>query len=97
MLVRDREQIGVGIHYYFNHYSTEHTEGFSSDLRGGRYPHMAITNMGQAAEWGMVAVEKSNRRLQEKLPFEKMKRGRRVRNLFRLYNFRVRSTALKNK
>ena len=58
---------------------------------------MAITNMGQAAEWGMVAVEKSNRRLQEKLPFEKMKRGRRVRNLFRLYNFRVRSTALKNK
>ena len=54
----------------------------------------AITSMRQAAEWGMGAVEKPYRRLLEKLPFDQKKRGRRIRNMFRLYNFRVRSTGI---
>ena len=54
----------------------------------------AITSMRQAAEWGMGAVEKPYRRLLEKLPFDQKKRGRRMRNMFRLYNFRVRSTGI---
>ena len=54
----------------------------------------AITSMRQAAEWGMGSVEKPYRRLLETLPYQQRKRGRRLRNLFRLYNFRVRSTGI---
>lgn len=54
----------------------------------------AITSLRQSAEWGMGAVEKPFRRLQVPLPLDKMLRGRRLINIFRLFNFRVRRTQI---
>lgn len=52
----------------------------------------AVTSIRQAAEWGMGAVEKPFRRLLLPLPFERFVRQRRLGNIHRLYNFRVRRT-----
>jgi len=52
----------------------------------------AITSLGQSAEWGMGAVEKVYRRLLVKLPYDKKIRKLRLLCIYRLYNFRVRST-----
>jgi hypothetical protein len=52
----------------------------------------AITALRQGAEWGMGAIEKPYRRLQVPLPLNKFVRGRRLMNIFRLYNYRVRTT-----
>jgi hypothetical protein len=54
----------------------------------------AITSMRQPAEWGMGAVEKVYRRLLVPLPYDKAVRGRRLRTLYKLYNFRVRTTGI---
>ena len=54
----------------------------------------AITSMRQAAEWGMGAVEKVYRRLTLKLPYNQNRRALRIKNLFKLYNFRVRTTKI---
>ncbi|KAL3661436.1 hypothetical protein V7S43_013639 [Phytophthora oleae] len=50
----------------------------------------AITFVRQAAEWGMGSIEKVYHRLLLPLPFAMEKRQRRIDNLFRLANFRVR-------
>jgi hypothetical protein len=54
----------------------------------------AITSMRQSAEWGMGAVGKVYRQLNNHLPFDQEVRGRRLSNMFRLYNFRVRRTGI---
>jgi len=54
----------------------------------------AITSMRQAAEWGMGAVEKVYRRLLQRLPYNQKRRSLRIKNLFKLYNFRVRTTKI---
>lgn len=54
----------------------------------------AITAVRQGAEWGMGSVEKPFRRLQVPLPLDKQLRGRRLMNIFRLFNFRVRRTGI---
>jgi len=54
----------------------------------------AITSMRQPAEWGMGAVEKVYRRLLLSLPFDQNRRGRRLRTIYLLYNFRVRTTGI---
>jgi hypothetical protein len=52
----------------------------------------AIASMRQHAEWGMGAVEKMYRRLLLPLPFDQEVRGRRLAIIFKLYNYRVRTT-----
>ena len=52
----------------------------------------AIVSLRQSAEWGMGAVEKVYRRLLLKLPYNQKRRALRLSNLFRLYNYRVRTT-----
>lgn len=54
----------------------------------------AITALRQGAEWGMGSIEKPFRRLQVPLPLDKHVRGRRLMNIFRLFNFRVRRTQI---
>ena len=54
----------------------------------------AITSMRQSAEWGMGAVEKVYRRLLERLPFDPNVRALRLKTIFRLYNYRVRTTGI---
>lgn len=54
----------------------------------------AITAVRQAAEWGMGAVEKPFQRLKEPLSFNPETRARRLETVFRLYNFRVRTTGI---
>ena len=54
----------------------------------------AITSLRQAGEWGMGAVPKVYRQLQLPLPYNPHVRGRRLENMFRLYNFRVRRTGI---
>ena len=54
----------------------------------------AITSLRQPAEWGMGAVEKVYRRLLLPLPFNQIIRGRRLRNIYMLYNFRVRTVGI---
>ncbi|ETO63233.1 hypothetical protein F444_19048 [Phytophthora nicotianae P1976] len=54
----------------------------------------AITSVRQAAEWGMGSAERCYRRLQLRLPFDPQERGRLLRNIYRLYNFRVRKTGI---
>lgn len=54
----------------------------------------AVTSMRQSAEWGMGAVEKVYRRLMSRLPWNQSIRGRRISNVYRLYNFRVRRTGI---
>ena len=54
----------------------------------------AITSMRQPAEWGMGAVEKVYRRLLLPLPYDKRRRGELLRNIYRLYNYRVRTVGI---
>jgi hypothetical protein len=54
----------------------------------------AITTMRQSAEWGMGAVEKPYPRILEPLPFDQNIRGKRIKILFLLYNYRVRRTGI---
>ena len=54
----------------------------------------AITSLRQACEWGQGCVEKVFRILLKKLPWNIYKRGRLLRTLYRLYNFRVRVTGI---
>jgi hypothetical protein len=53
-----------------------------------------ITSLRQSCEWCMGAVEKVFRRLLNKLPFDKELRQRRLLCIYRLYNFRVRTTGI---
>lgn len=50
----------------------------------------ATTAPRQSAEWGMGSVEKPFRRRQIPLPLDPHVRGRRLMNIFRLFNFRTR-------
>ena len=54
----------------------------------------AITSCRQACEWGMGAVEKVFRRLLMKLPYDQVVRKTRLRNIHKLYNYRVRRTGI---
>lgn len=54
----------------------------------------AITSARQSCEWGMGAVEKVYRRLLRKLPFDKDLRRIRLDTIYRLYNYRVRTTGI---
>eukprot|EP01038_Epipyxis_sp_PR26KG_P017879 gene17879-24991_t len=54
----------------------------------------AITSMRQSAEWGMGAVEKVYRQLLLPLPFDQDVRSRRLETIYRLYNYRVRTTGI---
>ena len=54
----------------------------------------ACTSIRQGAEWGMGAVGKVYRILETKLPIDNLTRGRLLNILYRLYNFRVRSTGI---
>ena len=54
----------------------------------------AITSIRQAAEWGMGSTSKCFRRLLTPLPFDPVVRGRRIENIYRLYNIRVRRTGI---
>jgi len=53
-----------------------------------------ITSMRQTCEWGMGAIQKPFRRLTMPLPFDYNVRQRRLCNLFRLWNLRVRTTGI---
>ncbi|RKO92524.1 hypothetical protein BDK51DRAFT_32704 [Blyttiomyces helicus] len=48
-----------------------------------------ITSLHQAAEWGMGSAALVFRRLDQKLPYHPHVRGRRLANIYRLYNLRV--------
>jgi DDE superfamily endonuclease len=50
----------------------------------------AITSIRQAAEWGVGSTSKCFRRLLMPLPYNPIIRGRRIENIYRLYNLRVR-------
>ena len=50
--------------------------------------------MRQAAKWGMGSIEKPYRRLLVKLPHDQYLRGKRLTNLFKLWNYRVRTTGI---
>ena len=54
----------------------------------------AITSMRQSAEWGMGAVCKVYRILNNKLSFDCKKRGQLLTVLHKLYNYRVRTTGI---
>ena len=54
----------------------------------------AIISLRQAAEWGMGAPEKVCRQLLLPLPYDPIRRGERLKNIFRLYNLRVRTTGI---
>jgi len=54
----------------------------------------AITSLRQPAEWGMGSMEKVYHRLLNKLPYCKITRGRRLKVLMMLYNYRVRRTGI---
>jgi hypothetical protein len=54
----------------------------------------ACTSIRQGAEWGMGAVPKVYRILERKLPHDCIKRGLLLNVLYKLYNFRVRTTGI---
>ena len=54
----------------------------------------ALTSLRQACEWGMGSAPKAFRQLQLPLPFNQNTRQMRLHNIFRLYNFRVRTTGI---
>jgi hypothetical protein len=54
----------------------------------------AITSMRQSTEWGMGAVCKVNRILNNRLSWNQSKRGRLLNILHKLYNYRVRTTGI---
>ncbi|KAG9417125.1 hypothetical protein AC1031_001516 [Aphanomyces cochlioides] len=53
-----------------------------------------ITSLRQAAEWGMGAVGKVYRQQQLPLPYRPDTRRVRLKNVFKLYNYRVRTTGI---
>jgi len=59
-----------------------------------RHLSAAITSIRQSAEWGMGCVDKVYRILHRKLPYNQMKRSRLLDCLYRLYNYRVRTTGI---
>ncbi|KAG6942491.1 hypothetical protein JG688_00018091 [Phytophthora aleatoria] len=54
----------------------------------------AITSHRKAAEWRMGSAPQCYRQLKIPLPFDPTNRGRRISNIYRLYNFRVRQTGI---
>ena len=54
----------------------------------------AITSIRQAAEWGMGSAQKCYRILMLPLPWNSTTRARRLTNIYRLYNLRVRRTGI---
>uniref|UniRef100_H3GRG7 DDE Tnp4 domain-containing protein n=1 Tax=Phytophthora ramorum TaxID=164328 RepID=H3GRG7_PHYRM len=54
--------------------------------------HNAITSVHQAAEWGMGSMQKVYSRLNIPLPYDPGRCGRRLNNIFRMTNFRIRTT-----
>ncbi|KAG1711902.1 hypothetical protein DVH05_009143 [Phytophthora capsici] len=56
--------------------------------------HNAITSIRQAAEWGMGSIQKVYCRLNLPLPYDPELRGRRLNNLFRLANYRLRTVGI---
>ena len=53
-----------------------------------------ITSLRQACEWGMGSIQKPFKRLTVKLPFRDAVRERRLKNIFMLWNVRVRDTGI---
>ena len=53
-----------------------------------------ITSLRQACEWGMGSAPKCFRQLLLPLPYNQDTRALRLSNIFRLYNFRVRTTGI---
>ncbi|KAE9279049.1 hypothetical protein PF008_g28468 [Phytophthora fragariae] len=56
--------------------------------------HNAITSVRQAAEWGMGSMQKVYSRLNLPLPYDPNIRGRRISNVFRIANYRVRTVGI---
>ena len=54
----------------------------------------SLTSLRQACEWGMGAVEKVYQRLLLKLPYDQSRRSLRLNNIYRLYNYRVRTSGI---
>ena len=54
----------------------------------------AITSLRQACAWGVGSIEKAWRQLLLPLPFNPQTRRRRLSNIFRLWNYRVRTTKI---
>ncbi|EGZ10212.1 hypothetical protein PHYSODRAFT_522767 [Phytophthora sojae] len=54
----------------------------------------AITSLRQAAEWGMGSAPQCYRQQQLPLPCHPIKRGKRINNIYRLFNFLVRQTGI---
>lgn len=54
----------------------------------------SITSLRQACEWGVGSIEKVWRQLLRPLPYNPGLRRIRLTNLFRLWNFRVRTTGI---
>ena len=54
----------------------------------------AITSLRQNCEWGVGSIEKVWRQLLLPLPYDQNVRKRRLNNIFRLWNFRVRTTGI---
>ncbi|KAF0705587.1 hypothetical protein AaE_014454 [Aphanomyces astaci] len=54
----------------------------------------AITSLRQAAEWGMGSAPNVYRALALPLPYNPSIRARRLSTIYRLYNFRVRTTGI---
>lgn len=70
-------------------------ERASPECRDGlQAMNVAITSIRQAAEWGMGSTPKCFRRLLMPLPYNPIVRGRRIENIYRLYNLRVRRTGI---
>ncbi len=53
-----------------------------------------ITSLRQACEWGVGSVEKPFRQLLLPLPFNPVIREKRLHNIFKLFNLRVRTTGI---
>ena len=54
----------------------------------------AITSLRQNCEWGVGSIEKVWRQLLLPLPYDQNVRKLRLNNIFRLWNFRVRTTGI---
>ena len=54
----------------------------------------AVTSLRQACEWGMGSAPKTFRQLQLPLPYNPEIRAQRLENIYRLYNYRVRTTGI---
>lgn len=53
-----------------------------------------ITSLRQACEWGVGSIEKAWRQLLLPLPYDRDIRANRLENIFRLWNYRVRTTGI---